>query len=323
MSDMFADLVVIDGDPLELETRYSAQQIRHALERLIDVAAKIGERERWLETQLLGGAGAPLGDRGVLLSAAPFAGVGYWRDNLVEPPEAITRRFASMLDELVVQGMIAEGRLRRREQETLDRIVAAASSSHDLRLLVRTDLRSADVFTFEGAVRRRIAYALAFEASLAAGSRAPYEDLYPVLVEGSAEQLAQACPPPTDRVSFSIFLNLMFRLNLLVAHRRAHGVPPAAVPAEVRAPDEKRAWLADTLAKARTARAANVGPDGRVALEALMAALGDDARLLNTFFDGLPPWGELPDSARYHVRGDLDEPLTPRSTSLLESPHWR
>jgi hypothetical protein len=184
-------------------------------------------------------------------------------------------------------------RIRRPRLDAIRRVVAldqAAAASVPLGTVI--DVRATWEFDFLEAFRRRLAYALGFEASLLAGSPRPYLELEALLVSDSLAGLRAYLPPASARTAFSIHLNLLARLR-------------AALAADLPVVDaaEKDAVLSAGLHTAAERKQADLTSDAQVAVRAVLAEL--DVFLLRPLpYSPHPPlWGSLAPSSAYRDLG--------------------
>ena len=295
MSELHSDLIALDGDPLVLAGRYDAQAQRQLLGRLAETAARIGEGERFAEAGLLGCLGSGGRDVGISLHAGPLAGIGFWRDHLIRT------EYAEREDMPLVTR--AEATRRAREAQLL-RSIFDARGEQPLPLALRLDVSSYMPVPFAEALRRRIAYALAYEATLTARSLAPFTSLHAAAVAGSVNDLTRACPDVRQQTCFSIALNLVDLVNGLVAYAAYHGATPPEHPTPVRDAEAKRTLLWARVEQGAAARIANLGKDTAIAADALIAA-AREAESRQALFVARPAlWGAEPDSARYRTPED-------------------
>jgi hypothetical protein len=325
MTAIFADVVVPEIDPLVAARRYPAGDLRTVLEGLREVALDVGVGEVWSGARVAGtdrGEGPPgaaPGVVGVSLAFACLVGAGFWRerDLPAEVPPAPpapgggpggeaaggTGSEATPLREAVARKLresaAAGARLRGPQVDAVRRVAAAASGRAPFPLRAALDVRGTWLYDFVEAYRRRLAYALAFEASLTAGSLRPYGERLPALLAGGLPELIDATPGAADPLAFSVVLNLLRILDGALAYEAATGRSHPDLPGPVRAGEPKRAFLRERLLAAAAARQEHLHADGRVAVQALLEEL-ELMRQEQRRYDAQPPlFGTLAGSSAY------------------------
>ena len=256
---------------------------------------RAGPLARAGECAPLGCAGTGGDKLGVSLAAGPLAGVGFWRDHLIRP------EYASRDD--LSDEMRAEA-ARRAEEAALLRRMLDGRGSDAQALALRTDVSSYMPVPFVEAVRRRLAYALAYEVTLASQSFDPIVALHDVAVGGTVDALAAALPAVSDGGAFSLALNLFDLVSGLAAYAKRAGTPPPEHPTVLRDSRAKKALLDARMGEAGQARIAALGRDGAIALAALLAAAREADERGMIFVARPALWGCEPDSQRYRDDGD-------------------
>ncbi|MGB0384532.1 MAG: hypothetical protein ACPGWR_06880 [Ardenticatenaceae bacterium] len=126
------------------------------------------------------------------------------------------------------------------------------------------------------AYRRRIAYELGFEASIAARSFEPYNRFFEPVLIAALEVLQKLTPAITEQYAFSIYLNLLSYLNQAIVYEAKKGEPYPDAAGRVYEGQKKRAYLHDQLIKAAVNKEQSLNKDGRIALRLLLWQLQDD-----------------------------------------------
>lgn len=175
MSELFGDLIAIGGDPISVARTYTARELRASLAQLTVGARTVGEQERWRDALPLGCTGRTGRGFGTELSPSPLAGMGFWRDYFLSPVH---------LEAGYDEDIAVELRMREREVTAVEKVWRESSVLMPVPVEVRTGVATDSVTRFEEGVRRRLAYALAFEATIAAGSFEPLTTRHEVLVRG-------------------------------------------------------------------------------------------------------------------------------------------
>lgn len=295
----FGDLIVPDMSIVEATERFTAAQAQAGLAQLGPVAEQLRLSELWTQLQWAGTDReqfpAPAGTRiGTSIAFASVAGAGFWQ------PEPFSEASAEQLRARAGSSTPARVRyerqmdaIRQRDQQraALRRIVAAAGTVAPFSLRALLSIDGAREYTFGEGYVRRIAYLLAFEASLNAASLAPFNDRLVALVSGTPDELYHAFPPVETPAAFSIYLNVSAYLDGLVAHESDMGEPHPLAGASIRALDAKRRLLAEGRAAAAQAREPRLHADARLALHALDQEL-ELVQRVGLRFEAMPPlWG--------------------------------
>jgi len=201
MTTFVGDLIIPDINPFEAAQRYKASVICIALENLSPIAENIGLGEIWKGVTLTGlngekkYPGAPTkGARvGISMEFACVPGIGFLREDYLYPEipafvldmlshEDSKRRAFAQKRLAIAEAQVA---IRQPEIEAIYRVAKVAAGQFPFRLRVAIDIQAGWAYTFEEAYRRRLAYALGFEASIAEKSLAVYEDCIPPLIANS------------------------------------------------------------------------------------------------------------------------------------------
>ena len=308
MSAFFGDLIVPDVDPLEAAATLPAYEVRAALEALGNFADKAGAGTLWQRAVLVGTDGAPdppgpaRGVVGISLAWACVAGIGYWRDHYLPreplPPPTPAQPSSKFLDFLRTKSA-SEASIRGPEVDALRRTLAAAGNAAPFPLKVLVDIGGTWAYSFEGSYRRRLAYALAFEASIRTGSLEPYTSFAESLAVANAPDFISELSTIETRGAFSVFLNLVSLLDRMLAAEStpdsAQGTPVfRVVDAEA-----KRSYLVAQLKSAAAQRSSSLTEDGKIALRALLAELDLLRGWGITPLSPLPRWGILATSEAY------------------------
>jgi len=327
----FADLITIDFGGLEAYSRYTSHEIKTVFSSLKDIAAKNGLGELWSETQLIGLDGDTPADFlkatleriakglekaivGIDLEFAHLPSVGfvyYWRrepeistrlsQELEEPtPDPDPRRhrmamFRHRAAKRKLEEIKPQIAYRQKRYQAIQQMVELSKNEFDLPLRAALDRLTVYHRGICAAYRRRIAYELAFEASLATRSFEPYQGYFEPLLIGSLETLqAHTSIIKYDKYSFSIYFNLLARLIQAITYEAIKGEAHALAAGIVVEGEKKKAYLYDQLMKAAEWRAPRLNEDGRIALRVLFEELqqleGDYERGI---YGGLyyPKWG--------------------------------
>jgi hypothetical protein len=289
------------------------------MEPLGAVAAELGLGEIWEKSTLIGAdssvyaggpPGPPQGWLGVSLAWACLPGVGFYRD--VRLAFELSARDPSKSDRELAISKAMEGRrqaevaIRGPEVEAVRRIAAAAGRM-PFPVFAAIDIQGSWAYDFDVAYRRRLAYALAFEASMAVGSLAPFKDRFPVLVSGVSADLAAAVPGAEAPEAFSICLNLLAILDRVRAYERASCGAAPTLPGRLEGAEPKRALLAARLEEAATARMRSLNLDGQAAVRALLLE-SREIQEQPTYYNGYPPlWGRIAPSGAYYKALDMTQ----------------
>lgn len=307
MSGHYADLIVADVDSFESLRDSSAVETRAALASLADVAKELGLDQLWARAEFVGldrGEGAPgvTARLGLSMAWACQPGVGFRRNHYLHTsiPEAVEQLLANprrQVGEVLKARTEEDAAIRGPEIAALRRIAKAATGRCPISTRVAVDIKATWDYGFDVAYRRRLAYALAYEASITTASFAPFDERLPALHLGSLEELAARLPEPSVSHAFSIGLNLLANLDRTVTyqnekHDTERGVPDAAA---------KRDLLGDYLNKASRFLEPSLAPDGQIALNALLREVEIERELRIHNISIRPRWGSIAESQSYRT----------------------
>ncbi len=243
---------------------------------------------------------------GVSTARACAWGLGYWRDerHLRQLPDHLLRGLSdpSPHRRAVARRLVAgaRGGIGRRNAEIRDlqqlRRRVGEGCRWPLKVVAAED--GTIVYELEEAFRRWLAYHLAYEASLTAGSLAPYDRLASV-ISGTSDRLRAASPGPDEPAAFSILLNTLSLLDRTRAYEASSRQPHESIRSAVVEGDVKRRWLRQQLDLARKRKRSEVGVDAEIAMDALVRE-ADFLRDQGIHFNlALPEWGKIGGAAWY------------------------
>ncbi|MDJ0703750.1 MAG: hypothetical protein QNJ46_10760 [Leptolyngbyaceae cyanobacterium MO_188.B28] len=318
MSAVYGDLIVPAIGPIELAAKgYSSNDIRQALEQLDEIAANLNLLEVWKSRQLFGidGSNVPPGPSrgrvGISLNYACTNGIGFWRDYYLQCKIDDTdlqisntgRPAQKVMAKKRIEQARAEMAIRIPEIQALQQIFEAAYQQNHIPLKLALDVRGGVTYDFEIAYRRTLAYALAFEASIQASSLEPYNSLIPTLVLGTIIDLREEMPAVTARHAFSVYLNLLSKLNAAAAYRMHKGAFHPDLPGDINQLESKQAFLTERLQIAAQSCSETLTQDGKTAIKALLkeVQLSYDRGSYNI---SPRPWGRIAPSAVYASEPD-------------------
>ncbi len=301
----YGDMIYPDVDPIVLASTHGSDELVAGLNELADIAREIGVEQVWEKAELLGldqshfeqgppRTGQPGGVLGVSLAWAPLPGIGFCRNDefVAEVPriDAAMSPFQQAVLRKKEPRYREEASIRGPQVQAVRRLVEAAKDRLPFPVAAAIGFDSSWVHDFCASYLRRLAYALAFEASLRARSLEPYEALYPVLVTGSVEELGRALPPLDAPYSFSLRLNLLAVLHAIAGHERNHPEPAPTLSSRMVEGAAKRTLLEDGIEDAAEMRGRSLHDEGRLVLQKLLEELRRAAKA--STWCGLPhDWG--------------------------------
>lgn len=316
MSFLYADLIGVDIQPVLLAREWTVDRVRQTLEPLAAIAQSIGLGDVWASAAYLGiefGSDEAEPD-GVALGRACFAGVGFSRE------EDLRRAFPPSVE--FVWGRphmrVSEQQIARlesilvphfRQFSAVLEVASAAREAHALPVCAAVNIAGDRSYGFDEAYRRRLAYALGFAASLAAGSLAPYKTREPALLHGGLGDLVAVCPSLGDVEGLSIAANLLARLVKVVAGLEtgdARGPQPPV--RHVPEANRKRQWLEAELRRASDEVREGLNEDGRAALSGLLLEVGRAGTDIRHRYDRYPAWGKLASREEYGLPAEPPHP---------------
>ena len=294
MSVVYADLVVPRLGLTDALERVPLATVR---DRLTAVRAVAGLGRTWATAELVAldrGASAeqePRSRYGVSWRLAPLAGVGFASEDYreSEPPVG------------AADSPAARARYGRRAPEIAAvrsaALVPAGPSA--VELTAALDLRASLRYDLVQGYRRRLAHLLAYEASLRAGSLAPYDDRVALLGAVSPGELLAALPEPGEPSAFSVTLNVLAALREVASYQEGTGEPHPQLGRRLDGPGELGESLARRLSAATEARRGRLHADARIALTALTVELERVGVVSYTGGTIYPTWGLLADPDSY------------------------
>ncbi|WP_168790596.1 hypothetical protein [Paraburkholderia aromaticivorans] len=247
---------------------------------------------------------------GISLAWSCQAGIGLYRDYPMET-DAEDRMHAS--DAFAASDRRPEQRqtrlaIHRAEIEMLNTVARRAADAQRVALRVIEQAEGSWIYGFDVAYRRRLAYALAFEASIEQRSLEPYIRWWLPLISLNARDFATVAPDAAAPHAFSVLLNLAAMLNRADAFERANGCSHPALPGRIAEVEAKRALLRERLETAAAARMKTLSSDGQIALRALFIELAFQRKVGTLHVTTFPRWGRIVTSEHYGAPDDL--PLT-------------
>ncbi len=309
MSEFYGDLIVPDVDPLGAASRYTAKDLEDGLGQLGTIAASLGLEALWKRAEFIGSnytryPGGPAGLDvsnvfGVSLLWAHVPGIGFWRENYLRfTPEALPEARTEQQRRgiaLIAKRLEREIAERAPEVAAVRQITTAANASRQLPFPVAaaTDVQGTWAYNFQEAYRRRLAYALAYEASITHGSLAPFEERFSALSVGTTQELMACTPDPHATGAFSLYLNLSALLEQVLHYEAKHSDAAPRFPGRMIEAEAKRQYLATQLSKVAPARMESLVVDGRVAVGVLLQELEQLRRKVFPYDGTPPPWGKI------------------------------
>lgn len=288
----YGDFIIPDFEPLEPGQNYTVKDVSCILENLGSVAIKLGLGEVWKKIQLIGltcvsaenvGAVLMRGEQiGTSMYFACGYGVGFVRDFHIssELPPLVQKWLANENPEIRKKGQqkLSEYQpkmtLRRAEMDAIQKVAEAAKSEIPFSINVSLDISSSWICTFEEAYRRRLGYALAYEASLKNQSLEIYSGYFSTLIGGSLAEFKAICPPTKESSAFSIYLNLLASINEAILKQTDEGmIKIDNILGKLREASEKILFLEQCLSEAANYRMKSLNQDGCIAVKALLGEL--------------------------------------------------
>lgn len=318
MTSFYGDLIVPNINPIEAAQRYTASEIRLVLEDLTQVAERLRLGKLWAKAAITGpdgekkypGASTKEARIGISMEFACSAGIGFLRDYYLEPDvpaDALkmlshgnpNRRAFAEKRLATVKARVA---IRKPEIQAIHTIAEAVSGQYPFPVRIATNIQAGWVYTFEEAYRRRLAYALGFEASITEKSLTVYEERLATLIAGSLTDLVSVCPAVDESHAFSIYLNLLASLDGATAYQTSKDEVHPDLSSEVTAGVQKRTFLVEHLQEAAENRMKTLNSDGCIAVRALLA----ESELIHQrgrYYRSVPPlWGkESPSNPDFQI----------------------
>ncbi|MGB3292058.1 MAG: hypothetical protein WBB01_03580 [Phormidesmis sp.] len=215
---------------------------------------------------------------GISMNHACTSGIGFWHEHYLH--KSISDIDTQLCDSgSPAQQAMAQRRIKQAQDEmairipeikTIQQIFEAVQAQSQLPLRLALDVKGSFAYDFEIGFRRTLAYALAYEASIAAGSLAPYDSVVSPLIVGDISELRKATPLSTDRYALSIYLNLLSKLNAAAAYQRRQSNCHPDLPGEVNQLEIKRAFLTESMQEAAGHRSKTLTKDGKLSIQALL-----------------------------------------------------
>lgn len=303
MSAVYADLVVPD---LTVDDFLQHRTLSWVEQHLRAVRDQPHLGPLWSDAEFLGLDHSASFDHvprqacGVSWQRAPIAGIGFAREDYLEPTAPPDPTDAGLIGR-DASDATRRARYRRRAPEiaAVHHATRVSNGGDGLPLVAAIDLQGTARFDFRQGYRRRLAHVLAYEASLRAGSHTPYRRHFPALIEGTVHQLRTSLDRVPMSDAFSVILNLTATLREAATYQDAIGTAHPDLGMELTAADAKTTLLTGQLAKAADRRRLTLHSDARRALTALWAELARTGDIAYTGATLLPTWGLLADADNY------------------------
>lgn len=285
----YANILCVDRDPVELASSLTSEEARALLLRAQE--AVVVDDLRWGQASLVGtrfrqGGDDPRGlgiyrcihlRAGASLGVAPAAGLGF------------AHEVGTMGDEC---GHMP--RYKADERWLVEATAEYCRELHGLPVVAEVDALGECCEDFATSYRRRIAYALGFQASLRAGTCECYEARCGALVAGTVAAVDEAVRGRDELESFSLCLNLLAWLRRAIAHERRMAAPHPGAAGKVQARGDKLALLEGRLAEVSDLLERRMNADGRFAVRMLLRQLEAERSEGAWQVDISPLWGQGP-----------------------------